>query len=60
MPERYFHSALTEFDVQIFSHPLGDSSGQQCWESLAVLVAVKLWSTHLLSPHCIWHEATDS
>jgi len=39
----YFSEALTGLDVTLFRHPIGEASGQQVWESLAALVALRLW-----------------
>ena len=39
----YFADALTARDAETFGHPLGDSSGQQVWEALVMLVALRLW-----------------
>ena len=35
--------------LPIFRHDLGDSDGQQTWEALALLVALRLWRHH-------WHS----
>ena len=35
--------ALTSHDELIHGHAIGEDTGQQTWESLVVLVAVKLW-----------------
>ena len=42
-PREYFADAITEADLQRFGHALGDAAGQQTWESLAALVAVRTW-----------------
>ena len=43
-PTAWFASELTHHDFEIFGHESGSSSGQQTWECLAVLVALRLWS----------------
>ena len=40
---RYFSCRLTAEDSQIFAHELGSCLGQQTWESLAILVAARIW-----------------
>ena len=40
----YFHDALCDLDVAKFSHARGDHTGQQTWEALALLVALRLWA----------------
>ena len=42
-PIAWFTSPLTEDDVRIHKFELGDHRGQQAWECLTVLVAVKSW-----------------
>ena len=39
-------SALYSEDVARFGFELDDPAGQQVWESLAALVAVRLWKAH--------------
>ena len=43
----YFSDPLSSEDVARFEHPIGASSGQQTWECLAVLAALRMW----LAPH---------
>ena len=42
-PIQYFTSALSAIDEVWFQYRIGDSDGQQAWEALAVLVALRLW-----------------
>ena len=42
----YFSSALGPFDVKFFKLALGDAAGQQVWETMAVLQALRLWRAH--------------
>ena len=47
--ERYpdiFSSGLTREDSKHLGHELGEASGQQCWESLCALVALRVWRKH--------------
>jgi hypothetical protein len=41
----WFASALSDFDYSFFGYEQGSSKGQQCWEALAALVAMRLWKT---------------
>ena len=43
VPIAFVTSPLTQDDVRIHEYKLGDSRGQQNWECLAVLVALRLW-----------------
>jgi hypothetical protein len=47
---QYFASQLTADDSRILGHELGTSCGQQTWECLAVLVALRLWAA-------VWQES---
>ena len=42
-PEEYFSDALSTDDLMIFDHERGQAEGQQVWESLSALVALRLW-----------------
>ena len=42
-PVTYFTSPLSEHDERIHNQTIGDSTGQQAWECLAVLVALRAW-----------------
>ena len=39
----YFHSHLSQHDERIHKAKIGSDKGQQIWESLCVLVALRLW-----------------
>ena len=39
----FFSSSLSDLDSQIFGHSIGEASGQQVWESLSALVALRAW-----------------
>ena len=39
---QFFADPLTEQDAIRFGKPLGEASGQQCWEALAILVGLRL------------------
>ncbi|CAK0891828.1 unnamed protein product [Prorocentrum cordatum] len=39
----YFTSPLTQADADVLRAPLGEAAGQQIWEALAMLVALRVW-----------------
>ena len=39
----FFSSPLSDVDSQILGHTIGEASGQQVWESLSALVALRAW-----------------
>ncbi|CAK0837580.1 unnamed protein product [Prorocentrum cordatum] len=41
--KEHFSSALTVLDEALFSQVRGSADGQQIWECLAALVALRLW-----------------
>jgi len=45
-PVEYFHDAINDMDTEKFNYDIGSPDGQQVWESLAALIAVKLWQPH--------------
>ena len=49
----YFSDAISSQDVDIFQHDTGTSDGQQIWESLAALIALRRWK-HLWGQHSMW------
>ena len=44
--KKYFYSRLTVTDARLHKRQLGSSKGQQTWESLSVLVALRIWQEH--------------
>ena len=40
----WFSDKVTKEDVKLFRHKVGDSAGQQIWECLVVLIALKVWT----------------
>eukprot|EP00971_Amphidinium_carterae_P347844 6490072-Amphidinium_carterae.1 len=46
---QYFSLMLTEDDVAIHGYPIGSPDGQQVWELLAALVALRHWGA-------LWHN----
>ena len=42
----YFHDAISADDQEILGCPTGTADGQQLWECLATLVALRCWRTH--------------
>ncbi len=56
----YFASALDQLDEARFGHSIGSCTGQQTWESLAVLVAIRLWALTALSRQCFLEIRSDN
>ena len=44
VPTDWFSSELTEYDFKLFQWDKGSPNGQQTWESLCALVALRLWA----------------
>ena len=42
-PVEYWHDAWTSEDAQKFNVEIGSSSGQAIWESLAMLISLRVW-----------------
>ena len=42
----FFSSPLSHLDSQILGHTIGEASGQQVWESLSALVALRAWKSY--------------
>ena len=42
----FFSSPLSDVDSQILGHTIGEASGQQVWESLSALVALRAWKSY--------------
>ena len=40
----YFSCPITALDVARYGHAIGCNKGQQLWECLAILIAVRLWA----------------
>lgn len=39
----WFAVAITAFEEKLFGHVIGDASGQQTWEALAILIGLRLF-----------------
>ena len=39
---------VTKYDVKFYRQKVGDSAGQQMWECLVLLIALKVWQHHWL------------
>ena len=59
-PSQLFSSQLTQADADRFEHALGESTGQQVWESLSVLVALRCWRSLWRESRMILHVRGDS
>ena len=42
----YLRSPLDRHDVDLLGHPIGEACGQQVWETLCALVALRAWKAH--------------
>ena len=42
----YFTSPLDNYDEQRFDNKIGQTTGQQTWEALCILVALRVWHEH--------------
>ena len=56
----YFLSPLTALDESIHQQTIGESSGQQTWERLAVLVALRLWMSAWADKKCEVRVRSDN
>ncbi|CAK0822776.1 unnamed protein product, partial [Prorocentrum cordatum] len=56
----YFSSPLTEEDEKQLDTPRGDAAGQQVWEALAMLQALRLWREFWLSEGVTLAATSDS
>ena len=46
---QFFADCLSPHDVEMFGHIIGCAKGQQTWEALAMLVALRVWA-------CWWQQ----
>lgn len=56
----YIMDPLTESDVKRFKHELGSSTGQQTWEALILLIALRQWKSHWRHVRCRLHLRGDN
>ena len=45
-PRAWFATPVTQHDIRIFGHRLGDAAGQQFWECFAAYIALRIWQMH--------------
>ena len=45
-PLEFFAIPLAAEDLDIFGYAIGDSAGQQTWECLVALIALRVWQAH--------------
>ena len=60
MPVAYFSSPISSHDETIHQLQIGDCRGQQAWEALAILVAIRIWSQHLTTGRIVLSVKSDS
>ena len=56
----HFSDAITSEDTNIFGVDVGYSEGQQLWEALAMLVAIRLWAAKYPSKRTILAVKSDN
>ena len=56
----YFWESLTDIDFQRFGFARGDAAGQQTWEALAILIALRLWSGRWKKKRVVLTVRSDS
>ena len=56
----FFSSDLSKGDDRIHRHEIGQDTGQQVWEALCILVALRLWSSHWLGCQCTLTIKSDN
>ncbi|CAE7793132.1 unnamed protein product, partial [Symbiodinium necroappetens] len=59
-PIAYFSDALCDFDLELAEAERGSPDGQQVWESLALLVTLRLWTSHWVKRGVDLHLESDS
>ena len=59
-PIAWFASPLGPEDELMFNHKRGDSAGQQTWEALSLLVALKAWRAEWARKRVIFETVGDS
>ena len=57
---QHFSDVVTEDDLSILKIERGSSDGQQVLEALALLVALKLWSEHVINRNVSLHVKGDN
>ena len=59
-PIAYFSDALCDFDLELAEAERGSPDGQQVWESLALLVTLRLWTSRWVKRGVDLHLGSDS
>ena len=59
-PKSWYASPLSSHDVLMFKCKIGDPEGQQTWESLNVLVALRIWRAHWLGVRAVLEVKADN
>ena len=59
-PIAYFSDELCEFDLRLANAALGSPDGQQVWESLALLMALRIWRSYWVRRGVELHIGSDS
>jgi len=56
----YFYDAVSEWDVKLHGIVIGDHKSQQCLEALAILVALRLWTSYWAGRRIQLHVTGDN
>ena len=56
----WFCSSVSALDEQILGHTIGSPDGQQVWETLTMLVALRAWKKHWAKGRVMLHVRGDS
>jgi hypothetical protein len=59
-PVEFFAQELSSFDFKFFGAGRGESEGQQTWEALAILVAVRMWKRYFKHYRAQLHITGDN
>ena len=60
VPVAWFAIPIQQQDVEVLGVQPGDCKGQQCWESLCCLIAVRIWRTRWASERLLLTVRTDN
>ena len=57
VPVAYLMGRIIRHDEKRYQYMAGDHRGQQCWEALAILVALRAWQPMLMGRRFSWKLA---
>ena len=56
----YFADTISRHDVRIMQTEAGKAEGQQTWEALCLLIAMRIWSAHWMTRRSILCVKSDN